>query len=167
MKEAPDGRRIFIWRDKEPVEANISRLADAIAERLVAELFDVNGGLFWLEAGGLVSVANLRDLITQHFVSIRLGGTVDKPNGGSSISRSTSPWWQKRTRSPTKRPSMPWVLHCLSGLPKARRSPADYPRSRKGRCGTGLELASLRIVLQTPMASMLIRSRSWWGADNP
>jgi hypothetical protein len=57
---------------------NINRFADAIAEKLAAELFDVNGSLFWLEAGG---PASLHNLITQHFVSIRLGGTVDKPNG--------------------------------------------------------------------------------------
>jgi hypothetical protein len=100
MKEAPDNRRIFIWRDQEPVEANIDRFADVIVEKLAAELFDVNGSLFWLEAGGL---ANLRDLITRHFVSIRLGGTVDKPNGEIEYFSFEFPLVAKTNKEPDKK----------------------------------------------------------------
>ena len=79
MNDKLDDRKIFIWRG--PEDAN--RLTDAVAEKLVTELFNVDGSLFWLDAGRLVPANKnvLRDLITRHFVSVRLAnhGTIDAP----------------------------------------------------------------------------------------
>lgn len=70
MKEAPDGRKIFLWRGPEAT----NRLTDAIAEAAIAELFNVNGVLVWLNEGQPVPVNKgvLREVITRHIVSVRL-----------------------------------------------------------------------------------------------
>ena len=52
---APDGRRIFIWHGRNPVE-DTHRFTDTIAELAIAELFELNGNLVWLDKGRLVPV---------------------------------------------------------------------------------------------------------------
>jgi hypothetical protein len=82
MKTAPDGRRIFVWRCPE----DTNRFAGAIAEKLVAELFTIDGSLFWFDAGKAIPVNKdvLHTLVTKHFVSIRLVN-----RGGDSWERET------------------------------------------------------------------------------
>jgi sRNA-binding carbon storage regulator CsrA len=79
MKNAPDGRRIFVWRG--PGDTN--RLADAVAEEAVAELFEVDRSLVWLNAGrhAPAHVNVLREIITRKIKSVRLvnRGTTDAP----------------------------------------------------------------------------------------
>jgi hypothetical protein len=66
-------RRIFLWHGKNPTE-DANRLTDAVAEAAIAELFELNGGLFWLDKGRLVPVNKdvLRNIIARHIVAMRL-----------------------------------------------------------------------------------------------
>ena len=63
-------KEVFIWRNAE----DSSRFVDAIAQKLVTELFNVNSSLTWLDAGKDVPVNKtiLHQLINKHFVSVRL-----------------------------------------------------------------------------------------------
>jgi hypothetical protein len=77
--KAPDGRRIFVWRGPE----DGTRLADVVAEEAVAELFEVDRSLVWLNAGrhAPAHVNVLREIITRKIKSVRLvnRGTTDAP----------------------------------------------------------------------------------------
>ena len=82
MQNALDGRRLFIWRGQDLVE-DLNRLADAVAEKAGAELFNLNGTLMGLNDGQFVSVNrnSLREIIARHLASIRWvnRGTIDMP----------------------------------------------------------------------------------------
>ena len=54
-------RRIFIWRNSVDPTAETNRLADAIAEKAMTELFELQGSLVWLRNGKVDRVA-LKDL---------------------------------------------------------------------------------------------------------
>jgi hypothetical protein len=71
--KSPDGRRIFVWHGKNPAE-DANRLTNAVAEAAIAELFELNGGLFWLDKGRLVPANKdvLRNIIARHIVAVRL-----------------------------------------------------------------------------------------------
>jgi hypothetical protein len=45
-----DGRKIFVWRGRD-LDEDTNRMAEAIAESGVAELFAHNGGLIWFHDG--------------------------------------------------------------------------------------------------------------------
>ena len=67
-----DKRTIFIFQGR--VE-DVRRLTEAIADKLVLELFNLDGRLYWLsESGQLTAVSRklLQELIARHFISIRL-----------------------------------------------------------------------------------------------
>jgi hypothetical protein len=70
MTKAPDGRGIFVWRGAE----DTNRFAEAVAEKLVTALFNVNGQLHWLTDGEPIAVGKnvLHEIITKHFVSVQL-----------------------------------------------------------------------------------------------
>jgi hypothetical protein len=70
-------QNFFVARQESAEDAN--RLADAVAEETTTELFEVDGSLVWLDpraGGGDQPVAVykdiLRNIITQHIVSVRL-----------------------------------------------------------------------------------------------
>jgi hypothetical protein len=73
MTNAPDGRTIFVWHGRDPAK-DADRLTDAVAALAIGELFELNGGLVWLNEGQLVPVNKdvLRKTITRHIVSVRL-----------------------------------------------------------------------------------------------
>ena len=73
MRTAPDGRRLFVWLGRDPIE-DTNRLADVVAETAGAELFNLDG-LCWLNDEGQLVPARkdvLRKIIARHIVSIRL-----------------------------------------------------------------------------------------------
>jgi hypothetical protein len=73
MNDELGSRRIFLWQGQNPTE-DANRLTAAVAELAIAELFELNGGLFWLDKGRLVPVNKdvLREIIARHIVAMRL-----------------------------------------------------------------------------------------------
>jgi hypothetical protein len=77
-----NGRRVCIWeRDGDPYR-NLDRLVTAITES-AADLFNIDGALFWLKEGELIQVggAVLPEIIRTFVVTktIRNIGTADAP----------------------------------------------------------------------------------------
>ena len=66
---APDGRRIFVWRGKDPAE-DTRRLTEAAAEAGMMELFEVDGALVWRHDGQTVGVGGnrLREIVAKLIV---------------------------------------------------------------------------------------------------
>jgi len=71
---APDGRRIFVWRGKDPVEDNARRLTEAVAEAGIAELFEADGALVWHREGQTSGIGRnvMREIVTKFIVTVRL-----------------------------------------------------------------------------------------------
>ena len=65
MTESLDGRRLFIWLGRNPIE-DTSRLATAIAEAAAAELFSRDGSLVWFNGNQLVPDSTRRDTFNSH-----------------------------------------------------------------------------------------------------
>jgi hypothetical protein len=68
-----DERTIFVFHQGR-VE-DVKRLTEAIADKLILQLFNLDGRLFWLsEAGQLTPMTRklLADLICRHFISVHL-----------------------------------------------------------------------------------------------
>jgi hypothetical protein len=75
-----DGRTIFVFHGR--VE-DVRRLSETIADKLVLELFAIDGRLFWLSEANQLTPMNRRllgDLIARHFVTVRLANGADGPH---------------------------------------------------------------------------------------
>jgi hypothetical protein len=75
-----DGRTIILHNGR--VE-DTRRLVDAIADKLVLELFALDGRLFWLSDANQLTPMNRRllgDLIARHFVTVRLASGANGPH---------------------------------------------------------------------------------------
>jgi hypothetical protein len=73
MSFSPDGRRVFVWRG----EGDTNRLAEAVADHAVTELFFVDGNLVRLDPSGgrpiPVGRNTLHEFVARHVVTVRLG----------------------------------------------------------------------------------------------
>jgi hypothetical protein len=82
MDDELNGRRVVLWADDGDPYKNLEALAVAITTS-AADLFNIDGVLFWLKEGKLISVAGaaLAEIIRTFVVTkgIRNAGTADTP----------------------------------------------------------------------------------------